>query len=99
MTEWIGKVYNDEDSSFDGSPHAYRVGSRDTFTPGQLKSVLTSERVNLVSREGEPHVNCVCNKGTSQIIIVDHNTGNIQVAFTPSDGPTDDVIFTDIGHY
>ena len=75
------------------------VGSRDTFTPAQLKSVLTSEQVNLGSKEGGPQVNCVRIKGTSQIIMVDYHTGNIQVAFTPAEGPTDDVIFTDVGHY
>jgi hypothetical protein len=75
------------------------VGSRDTFTPGQLKSVLTSEQVNLGMKEAEPQVNCIRNRGTSQIIMVDYHTGNIQVAFTPAEGPSDDVVFTDVGHY
>ncbi|MBQ4363888.1 MAG: hypothetical protein II782_07790 [Oscillospiraceae bacterium] len=75
------------------------VGSRDTFTAAQLKSVLTSEQVNLGSKENEPQVNCIRNRGTSQIIMVDYHTGNIQVAFTPAEGPSDDVVFTDIGHY
>lgn len=75
------------------------VSSTDKFTVGSLKSTLTQERVNLGSNDDEAQVNNVHNTGTSQMIIVDYHTGNVQVAFTPATGPVDDPVFTDIGHF
>ena len=75
------------------------VSSTDRFTVGSLKSILTRERVNLGVNDDEAQVNNVYNRGTSQIIIVDYHTGNIQVAFTPPTGPADEPVFTDIGHF
>ena len=75
------------------------VGSEDKFTVGELKSVLTQEKVNQGQGKDEAKVTNVRNTGTAQMIIVDYHTGKVQVAFTPVTGPTDDVIFTDIGHY
>ena len=75
------------------------VGAEDRFTVGELKTALTREQVNLGTKDGEPTVDNVRNKGTSQIIIVDYHTGKVQVSFTSPDGPSDNVIFTDIGHF
>ena len=75
------------------------VAAEDRFTVGELKTALTQEQVNLGMQESEPDLTNVRNRGTSQIIIVDYHTGRIQVSFTSPDGPSDDVIFTDIGHF
>ena len=75
------------------------VGSKDKFTVGELKTVLTQEKVNQGEAKGEANVVNVRNTGTAQLIIVDYHTGKIQVAFTPVTGPTDDVLFTDVGYY
>ena len=75
------------------------VGSEDKFTVGELKTVLTQEKVNQGEEKGEAGVVNVRNTGTAQMIIVDYHTGKIQVAFTPVSGPTDDVVFTDVGYY
>ena len=55
--------------------------------------------MNLGVREDEPTVDNVRWRGTSQIILVDYHTGKMQVSFTSPEGPSDDVIFTDIGHF
>jgi hypothetical protein len=75
------------------------VGSKDKFTVGELKTVLTQEKVKQGQAKDEAKVNNVRSTGTAQMIIVDYHTGKVQVAFTPETGPTDDVVFTDIGHY
>ena len=75
------------------------VSSHDKFDPALLKTVLTCEQVKQGMKKGEAQVMNVRNQGTSQIIITDYSTGRVQVAFTPADGLTDDVVFTDIGHY
>lgn len=75
------------------------VAAEDRFTVGELKSAITREQVNLGVKESEPDVMNIRNRGTSQIIIVDYHTGRIQVSFTSPNGPSDDVIFTDIGHF
>ncbi len=75
------------------------VASKDSFTLGELKTVLTQEKVNQGKDANEAKVENVRNTGTVQMIIVDYHTGRIQVAFTPETGPTDDVVFTDIGTY
>ena len=75
------------------------ISSKDKFTVGELKTVLTQEKVNQGQENGEAKVENVRNAGTAQMIIVDYHTGRIQVAFTPETGPTDDVVFTDIGEY
>ncbi len=75
------------------------VKSKDKFTVADLKTVITSEKVNQGRTDDEATVNNVRRLGTVQIIIVDYHTGNIQVSFTPATGPDDDVVFTDIGHY
>ncbi len=75
------------------------VGAEDKFTIGELKTALTCEQVNLGVREDEPTVDNVRWRGTSQIILVDYHTGKMQVSFTSPEGPSDDVIFTDIGHF
>ena len=75
------------------------VASEERFTVGELKTTITQEQVNLGMLESEPDVTNVRNRGTSQIIVVDYHTGRIQVSFTSPDGPSDDVIFTDIGHF
>ena len=75
------------------------VASKDSFTLGELKTVLTQEKVNQGNDANEAKVENVRNTGTVQMIIVDYHTGRIQVAFTPETGPTDDVVFTDIGTY
>ena len=75
------------------------VKARDKFTVGDIKTMITREKVNQGKADGEAVVNNVRHRGTCQIIIVDYHTGNIQVAFSPATGPTDDVVFTDVGHY
>ena len=75
------------------------VSEEDKFTVGELKTVLCQEKVSQGQVNGEAKVENVRNMGTSQMIIVDYHTGRIQVAFTPETGPTDDVVFTDVGEY
>ena len=75
------------------------VSGEDKFTVGELKTVLCQEKVSQGQVNGEAKVENVRNMGTSQMIIVDYHTGRIQVAFTPETGPTDDVVFTDVGEY
>ena len=75
------------------------VSSEDKFTVGELKTVLTMEKVNQGEKKGEAEVVNVRNTGTAQMIIVDYHTEKVQVAFTPASGPTDDVVFTDVGYY
>ena len=75
------------------------VSEEDKFTVGELKTMLSHEKVNQGQVNGEAKVNNVRNTGTAQMIIIDYHTGRMQVSFTPSTGPTDDVVFTDIGTY
>ena len=75
------------------------ISARDKFSVGQLKSALSQEFVNQGNKDGEASVDNVRSKGTSQIIIIDYHTGNMQVCFTSHEGPSDDVIFTDVGNY
>ena len=75
------------------------VSSKDHFTIGEIKSMLTREKVNQGQYEDEAYVDNCRNRGTVQIILVDYHTGRVQVSFTSPDGPSDDVTFTDIGHY
>ena len=75
------------------------VGAEDKFTVGELKTTLTQEKVNQGQKKDEAYVVNVRNTGTAQMIIVDYHTGKVQVAFTPDSGPSDDVLFTDIGSY
>ena len=75
------------------------VSSKDHFSIGEMKSMLTREKVNQGQYENEAYVVNFRNRGTVQIILVDYHTGQVQVSFTGTDGPSDDVIFTDIGHY
>ena len=66
---------------------------------GELKTVLTQEKVAQGEEAGEAKVDNTRSTSTVQLIIVDYNTGRVQVSFTPETGPTDDVVFTDIGCY
>lgn len=75
------------------------VASEEAFSVGEVKTMISREKVNQGLEIGEASVDNVRNRGTAQIIIVDYHTGNIQVSFTPDSGPTDDVVFTDIGNY
>ncbi|MBR5372018.1 MAG: hypothetical protein IK130_07370 [Oscillospiraceae bacterium] len=75
------------------------LGGQEKFTVGAYKSAIAREKVRQGEKEGEAEVQNVRNPGTSQIILVDYHTGRIQVAFTPASGPSDDVIFTDVGKY
>ena len=75
------------------------VASEDKFTMGELKTVLTQEKVNQGLEKGEATVDNIRNRGTVQIILIDYENNDIQVAFTSPDGPSDDVIFTDVGTY
>jgi hypothetical protein len=75
------------------------VAEKERFTVGDLKTMITREKVNQGKVKGEAKVENVRNQGTSQIIIVDYHTDIVQVSFTSIDGPSDDVIFTDIGSY
>ncbi|MBP5281805.1 MAG: hypothetical protein J6Z22_04820, partial [Lachnospiraceae bacterium] len=75
------------------------VAAKDRFSVGDVKNMITQEKVNQGKKKGEAKVENVRNTGTSQIILVDYHTGNVQVSFTSIDGPSDDVIFTDIGSY
>ena len=75
------------------------VASQDKFTVGELKTVLTQEKVAQGEEAGEAKVDNTRSTSTVQLIIVDYNTGRVQVSFTPETGPTDDVVFTDIGCY
>ncbi|MBR4731724.1 MAG: hypothetical protein IK081_03050 [Lachnospiraceae bacterium] len=75
------------------------VAEKEKFTVGDLKTMITQEKVNQGKVKGEAKVENVRNQGTSQIIIVDYHTGNVQVSFTSPEGPSDDVIFTDVGSY
>ncbi len=75
------------------------VSSGSRFTLGQIKTMLTREKVDQGKDDDEARVNNVRNQGTVQIIIVDYSTGKVQVSFTGADGPSDDVVFTDIGNY
>lgn len=75
------------------------LSERERFTIGQIKTALTREKVKQGEKEDEAYVDNVRNTGTVQIILVDYHTGRIQVSFTRAEGPSDDVIFTDIGHF
>ncbi len=75
------------------------VASQDKFTVGELKTALTQEKVAQGEEAGEAKVDNTRSTSTVQLIIVDYNTGRVQVSFTPETGPTDDVVFTDIGCY
>ncbi|MBR5419852.1 MAG: hypothetical protein IK115_01745 [Lachnospiraceae bacterium] len=75
------------------------VASKDRFTVGELKTMLTKEKVNQGLGKGEAAAQNVRRRGTVQIIIVDYHTGRIQVSFISPEGASDDVVFTDIGTY
>ena len=75
------------------------VAAEDAFTVGEIKTMISREKVNQGQEIGEAVVQNVRNRGTAQMIIIDYHTGNIQVSFTPETGPSDDVVFTDVGSY
>ena len=75
------------------------VAAKEKFSAGDLKTMITQEKVNQGKTKGEAKVENVRNQGTSQIIIVDYHAGRVQVSFTSPDGPSDDVVFTDVGSY
>ncbi|MBO4390228.1 MAG: hypothetical protein J5825_05175 [Lachnospiraceae bacterium] len=75
------------------------VAAKDSFTLGEIKTMLTAEKVNQGLAKGEAKVDNIRNQGTVQMILVDYHTGTLQVAFTPKTGPTDEVVFTEIGKY
>lgn len=75
------------------------VAAEDAFTVGEVKTMISREKVNQGQEIGEAVVQNVRNRGTAQMIIIDYHTGNIQVSFTPETGPSDDVVFTDVGSY
>ncbi len=69
------------------------VSENDVFSVADLKTMITQEIVEQYDVEN------VHSMGTSQLIIVDYATGNIQVAFTGGEGPVDNPVFVDIGYY
>ena len=75
------------------------VKSRDRFSAGDVKTMISREKVQQGMERGEALTRNVRVPGTVQIILVDYSTGNIQVSFTPVTGPDDNVIFTDVGHF
>jgi hypothetical protein len=75
------------------------VASEDAFSIEELKAMISQEKVQQGQKKGEAYVENVRQMYTSQMIIVDYHTGNIQVSFTPATGPDDNVVFTDVGYY
>ena len=75
------------------------VASKDCFTVGELKTILTKEKVNQGLGKGEAAVQNVRRRGTVQMIIVDYHTGRIQVSFISPEGASDEVVFTDVGTF
>ena len=75
------------------------VAAEDAFSVAELKAMISKEKVLQGQKKGEAAVQNVRQIYTSQMIIIDYHTGNIQVSFTPSSGPDDNVIFTNVGYY
>jgi len=75
------------------------LSEQEQFTVGAYKTAIVREKVLQGQKDGEAAVDNIRNRGTSQIILVDYHTGRIQVSFTAAEGPSDNVVFTDIGHY
>ena len=63
------------------------------FSVADLKNMITQETVE------QYDVQNIHSTGTAQLIIVDYATGSIQVAFTGSEGPVDNPVFVEVGHY
>lgn len=68
------------------------VDEKDKFSVKDVKDMITSEQVN------QYDVATVHNMNVVQLIIVDYETGDIQVAFTGTDGPMDKPDFIYIGN-
>lgn len=69
------------------------VNSKEKFSLGDLKTAITSENVD------DTAIMKIHSQNTIQIIIVDYETGHIQVAFTGTDGVKNRPAFIDIGTY
>ena len=66
------------------------VKAVDKFTVKDVKDLITQERVN------QYEVNNVHSGGSAQLIIVDHHTGSVQVAFSGPDGVVDKPDFIEV---
>ena len=74
------------------------VAAEDQFSVADLKDMMTQEVVD-TRLYGLPIIYNVHRDNLTQMIIVDYDTGNVQVAFTGIDGVTDKPVFTDVGNY
>lgn len=75
------------------------LGEKDSFSTAELKTLITRERVNQGKAADESYADNVRNEGNSQIILIDYHTGRVQVSFTGPEGPSDQVLFTDVGEF
>lgn len=69
------------------------VKEQEQFSVKDVKDMITSEIVN------QYDVTTVHRVGGAQLIIVDYETANVQVAFTGKDGIQDKPDFIDVGNY
>ena len=69
------------------------VGQFGVFSLADLKNMITQETVEQYEVEN------VHSTGTSPLIVVDYDTGRIQVASTGSEGPVDNPVFVAVGSY
>lgn len=69
------------------------VSGKDKFSVTDVKNLITGEKVN------QYDVVNIHSSGTVDLIIVDYETGNIQVAFTRTEGVIDKPDFIDVGTY
>ena len=72
--------------------------SQDSFSVAELKDAMTTEQVD-TTLYGSSIVQTVHRPNLTQMIIVDYDTGNVQIAFTGVEGVTDKPVFTDVGNY
>ena len=71
--------------------------SKESFSVAELKEAMTKEKVDTM-KFGSPTVQTVHRDNLTQMIIIDYNTGNVQVAFTGVEGVVDHPVFTDVGN-
>jgi hypothetical protein len=69
------------------------VSEKDKFSVTDVKNLITGEKVN------QYDVVNIHSSGTVDLIIVDYETGKIQVAFTGTEGVIDKPDFIDVGTY
>ena len=71
--------------------------SQESFSVAELKNAMTTEQVNTLLY-GSPIVQTVHRDNLTQMIIIDYNTGNVQIVFTDEEGVVDHPVFTAVGN-